>query len=222
MQSPEAHPHAHGGHMEEPRLYDLLGHVFFAGRRRRVLRQVAALSGAGPGDRVLDVGCGTGHLTRIMARAVGPGGSALGVDPSWEALARARRVTRARNCSFAEGRAESLDALDGSFDVVVSSLMVHHLPGQARAQAIGEMFRVLRPGGRVVVADFRPPANRLLRRLVRPVVSDAMEHNPVHLIESMVSDAGFEKVGTGEALPWIHCVRGARPEPSPLPGPGTG
>lgn len=197
--------------MEHPRLYDLLGHVFFAGRRRRVFRQLVALSGVRPGDRVVDVGCGTGYFTRMMAKEVGPDGSAVGVDPSRDALTRARHSNRLDNCSFTEGQAEALDLPDGSFDVVVTSLMVHHLPEEARPRAIGEMFRVLRPGGRVLVADFRPPVNPWLRRVIHPVVSPAMAANPVQLLESMVGEAGFEKVGAGDVRPWIRYVTGAKP-----------
>jgi hypothetical protein len=119
-----------------PRLYDILGHLLFMGRRRNVFRRLAALSGAAPGERVLDVGCGTGYFTRILARTVAPEGSALGIDPSTEALARARRLTHLSNCSFRQDVAEALDAGDAWFDVVVSSLMMHHLPEELRSKAI--------------------------------------------------------------------------------------
>lgn len=98
------------------------------------------------GDRVLDVGWCTGYFTRVMAKAVTPGGTALGVDPSREAIARTRGITHVANCTFSGGTAEALGGPDGSYDVVVSSLMVHHLPEPLCPQAIREMFRVLRPG----------------------------------------------------------------------------
>jgi SAM-dependent methyltransferase len=129
------------------RTYDIHAAVFFGGRRRRVFGRLAAESGARPGHRVLDVGCGTGYFTRMMAQAVAPGGTAHGVDPSAEAISHARRTTRLDNCTFAAGVAEALDAPDGSYDIVVSSLMIHHLPGALRPRATSEMFRVLRPGG---------------------------------------------------------------------------
>ena len=198
--------------MGNPGLYDLLGHVFFAGRRHKVFRQLTTLSGARPGDRVLDVGCGTGYFTRILAQAVAAGGSAMGVDPSTESLVRARRVTRLANCTFSQGVAEGLDAPDASFDVVVTSLMVHHLPEELRSRAMSEMFRVLRPGGRVLVADFRPPTNPLARRLIHRVTSPAMEHNPVHLLEPMAQHAGFVNLATGDVEPWIHYVTGTKPQ----------
>lgn len=197
------------------RSYDVLHHLLFGGRRRRVFSRLAALSGVRPGDRVLDVGCGTGYFTRVIAEAVTPGGTALGVDPSRAVIARARRVTRLANCTFSEGIAEALDAPDGSYDAVVSSLMIHHLPETLRPQAIREMFRVLSPGGRVLIADFRPPASRIGRHLIGHLTSPAMENNPVHLLEPMVREAGFEQVRSGDVRPWIRYVQAVKPASAP-------
>ncbi|MGH9189970.1 MAG: class I SAM-dependent methyltransferase [Acidimicrobiales bacterium] len=198
--------------MGHGRLYDILAHVVFGSRRNRVFARLAALSGTRPGDHVLDVGCGTGVLTRAVARCAAPGGSAIGVDPSEGALARARRTTRLDNCTFQVDRAEALALPDTDYDVVVSSLMIHHLADQDRARALAEMFRVLRPGGRVLVAEFRPPGNAIVRRLIRPVVSPAMETNPIHLLEPMLTAAGFDHVTSGDLRPWIRFVGAVKPE----------
>ncbi len=191
--------------------YDLLCAIFFGGRRRRVFTRLAELSGAGRGDRILDVGCGTGYFTRVMAAAVGPDGTAHGVDPSRAVIDRARGVTRAGNCTFSEGIAQALGAADGSYDVVVSSLMIHHLPDELRQPAIGEMFRVLRPGGRLLIAEFRPPTSRIGRRLIRPITSHAMAANPIHLLDAMVRGACFDEVRSGDLHPWIRHVRAVKP-----------
>jgi ubiquinone/menaquinone biosynthesis C-methylase UbiE len=195
--------------------YELFAAVFFGGRRRRVFTQLAAASGARPGDRVLDVGCGSGYFTRVMAEAVAPGGTAQGLDPSGDAVAQAKSLTHPANCTFSDGVAEALDAPDGSYDVVVSSLTIHHLPETLRPQAIAEMFRVLRPGGSVLIADSLPPATRIGRRLLGRH-SPAMANNPVDLIDTMVRDARFEQLRSGDLRPWIHYVQalksaGARP-----------
>jgi ubiquinone/menaquinone biosynthesis C-methylase UbiE len=191
--------------------HDLLGAVFLGGRRRRVFTRLAAQSGALPGDRVLDVGCGSGHLTRVLAETVAPGGTARGVDPSTEAITHARHLTRQANCTFTDGIAEALDMPDGSYDVVVSSLMIHHLPEPLRPRAIGEMFRVLRPGGSVLIAEFRPPASRPGRYLIGALHGPAMANNRLDLLPPMVRQAGFEQLRTGDLRPWIHYVQALKP-----------
>jgi ubiquinone/menaquinone biosynthesis C-methylase UbiE len=205
----------HGGSshgvLRHPRAYDLLAAVFFGGRGRRIYERLASLSGARPGDLVVDVGCGTGYLTRIMAGSVAPGGSAVGVDASPEMTAYARRITTLQNCSFSEGTAEALDAADGSQDIVVTSLMIHHLPEAMRPQAIREMYRVLRPGGRLLVAEFRLATNRLGRLVAGPHMSPAMRNNPVHVLESMIRDAGFDGIRSGDVRPWIRYVQAVKP-----------
>ena len=193
------------------RSYDAFAAVFFLGRRRHVYTRLAALSGVRPGDRVLDVGCGPGYFTRIMADAAGPGGAATGVDASDEGIAEARRVTRQPNCTFMNGIAEALEAEDGAYDVVVTSLMLHHLPEDLRPRAVAEMFRVLRPGGRVLVADFRPPASRLGRHVVGAITGPMMQHTAAELIEPMVRAARFAEIDTGQVRPWMHYVQGRKP-----------
>ncbi|MDQ3681365.1 MAG: class I SAM-dependent methyltransferase [Actinomycetota bacterium] len=193
------------------RIHDIFGAVVFGGRRRRIFTRLAAESGARPGDRVLDVGCGTGYLTRVMAEAVAPDGNARGVDPSGEAITRARRLTRIANCTFSDGIAEALDAPDGSYDIVVSSLMIHHLPEPLRPQAIGEMFRVLRPGGTVLIAEFRPPDSRIGRNLISVLHNPTMANNRVDLLQPMVRELGFGQLRTGDLRPWTHYVRALKP-----------
>lgn len=207
----DAAPHGPAAHHPSPRAHDLLTSVLFAGRHRATYCKLAVLSGTKAGDRVVDVGCGTGYFTRVLAAAAGPGGQVVGIDPSEQALIRARQLTSFANCSFTAGEGEHLELEDSTVDVAVSSLAIHHLPEDHRPLALAEMSRALRPGGRVLVADFSPPTNPLLRRLIHPVTSPAMEHNPVHLLGPMLGQAGFEDVTEGDVKPLIHYATGTKP-----------
>ena len=193
--------------------YDAFVAAFFMGRRHSTFAELVRLSGAKSGDHVLDVGCGTGYLTRMLARAVGPDGQAHGVDPSPGPLARARALARKLpNCEFHDGTAEHLAAPDDHLDVVVSSLTIHHLPIDQQRPALDEMFRVLRPGGRLLVADFRPPTSALGRRVVGGIVGAGMAANPFDLFGGLVRGAGLEEVDSGDVKPWIHWVSGVKPQ----------
>jgi ubiquinone/menaquinone biosynthesis C-methylase UbiE len=103
-----------------------------------------------PGNQVLDIACGTGLVSFEAARAVGPDGHVLGVDISARMLDSAERRARElklSNCSFARMDAETLSLPDASFDVVLCALGLMYLPEPE--QALREMRRVVRPGGRI-------------------------------------------------------------------------
>ena len=107
-----------------------------------------------PGEVVLDLGCGAGIDTILAALAVGPGGRVVGVDMTPEMVERARQhasLAGAKNVEIREGVMEDLPLPDASVDVVVSNGVLGLSPRQSRALA--EVTRVLRPGGRVAIAD---------------------------------------------------------------------
>jgi len=187
-------------------MYETFSKIAFLGRRRRVFARIVALSGAQPGDRALDVGCGGGYLARLLAAAVGPDGRVTGVDPSSPAINYARRRDPG-NCSFAVGVAQDLDLPDSSFDVVTSTLAVHHIPDAARSAAFREMYRVTRAGGRLLIADFRPSGiGRALHR-----VGHAMRHHNVDLLDDLATAAGFHVQARGD-LPMLRYIRAVRPD----------
>lgn len=132
--------------------YDVLSRVTRVGRRHA---QLLALAGIGAGDRVLDLGCGTGNVALLVARSV-PGTVVTGLDPDLPALRRAtRKARRARvPLTFVRGYGQAVPLPDAAVDHVVSSLALHHVPDADRAATAAEIARVLRPGGVVTVLDF--------------------------------------------------------------------
>jgi ubiquinone/menaquinone biosynthesis C-methylase UbiE len=143
-------------------LYDLQVELLFGGTadamRRRVLAPIvkfARAQGHTPDHpvRVLDVACGTGHLLRMLGRAL-PGAQLYGADlsPHYVALARLR-LPRELDVSLLVENAEKLPFVDGHFDVVTSVFLFHELPPDVRVRVLAEMARVVRPGGVVVLSD---------------------------------------------------------------------
>jgi arsenite methyltransferase len=106
-----------------------------------------------PGDIILDIGCGAGVDTIIAAMMAGPSSSVTGIDLIPEMLERAKENARlsALNISFLEGSAEDLLFHDNTFDVVISNGVFNLVVDKAKA--LSEVYRVLKPGGRFMLAD---------------------------------------------------------------------
>jgi ubiquinone/menaquinone biosynthesis C-methylase UbiE len=156
-----------------------------------------------PGDRVLDVACGTGVVTRLAAERVGPDGAAAGLDVNPAMLAVARSVpSSGAAIEWHEATAESLPLADGGFDVVLSSLGLQFVPD--KASALREMQRVLAPDGQLAIATVGPTPplfailEQALARHVNPEAAGFMRavfslHEPQEL-EKLMSGAGFRDV----------------------------
>jgi ubiquinone/menaquinone biosynthesis C-methylase UbiE len=193
-----------------PRLYDTFVDLFFLGRRRATYQRLIDAASVQRDQHVLDVGCGTGYLARLLARAVGPGGRVVGIDPSASMVEyAARKADGASNLKLQLGTAESLPFPSEQFDVVVTSLMLHHLPEDLRVPALREMYRVLRPGGTLLVAEAQMPRHRTLRLLARLHDFDRMAGLVPHLAP-LAEQAGFVNIRSGEAPPWLRYIRASK------------
>jgi ubiquinone/menaquinone biosynthesis C-methylase UbiE len=112
----------------------------------------------GPSDRILDLGCGTGIVARILRGRLGGGARLTGLDINAPMLAKAAGI--APDIEWREGNACALPFADGSFDVVLSQQMLQFVPD--REAAVREIRRVLAPGGRLIASTWRPRSEQPL------------------------------------------------------------
>ena len=136
--------------------YELLNTVMTAGLNRLWNREVVRATGSGPGDRALDLACGTGSLTRDLAKKVGPGGYVLGVDFSREML-RVAEARPAPNVEYRLGDATDLEGVpSGAFDAATIAYGARNIPDLDAL--FSEMARTLRPGGVAVCLEIARPS----------------------------------------------------------------
>ncbi len=164
-----------------------------------------------PGGRVLDVGCGSGAVTRELARRVGPTGGVVGVDPSPGFLTvageLAAREGLAATIELRRGDARELPCPDAEFDVVVAVTALAHVPQAERA--IPELVRVVRPGGRVGIFDLDGDGVILAhpdRALTRRIIAASSDHLLVNgwlarELPSLLATAGLADIGVRAFTP---------------------
>ncbi|RPJ18647.1 MAG: methyltransferase domain-containing protein [Chloroflexi bacterium] len=140
--------------------YDALANIVTLGQVGRLRQMTIEQALLQPGETLLDVGCGTGGVTLPAKRRIGDKGSAAGIDPSPEMIAVARRKAQRAGLEIdlRVGVIESLPFQDDTFDVVTASLMMHHLPKHLQSKGLSEIRRVLKPGGRILIADMIKPS----------------------------------------------------------------
>ncbi|HEX8869794.1 MAG TPA: methyltransferase domain-containing protein [Lentzea sp.] len=160
----------------------------------RVHDEMVALAGLRDGQRVLDVGCGTGNLLRATGKRH-RNVSLTGMDPDLKMLARAESKIRRAGLAarLDRGFAQELAFPDDSFDVVFSSLMLHHLDTASKDEMLAQVRRVLRPNGVLVLADavLHDHSHRGHRRGASGKMQEHLHDNVADAVAKRIAAAGF-------------------------------
>lgn len=204
-------------------LYEVAGWLMSFGQLPAIRKRSIALAELQPGERVLDVGCGPGSLTIPAARKVGRDGKAAGIDASPEMIDVARRNAKKQglDIDLQVAPIEALPFGDGEFDVVLSSLMLHHLPDDVKAQGLGEVLRVLKPGGRLIAIDIAGGHGPLT--FVMGLFGHRLPRDYAEQLQAMMRTAGFEAVEEvkGKKLHQLAFIRARKMRAKGGPGKGA-
>ncbi|MCG2769581.1 MAG: methyltransferase domain-containing protein [Chloroflexota bacterium] len=200
--------------------YDLVNKLLFSlvlTRERTIREMTVELAQVRPGEKVLEVGCGTGNLTIVAKERVGLTGEVYGIEASPEMIKVARRkAARKRvDIDLRVGLIEDIPFPDDQFDVVLSSFAISHVTDDKRKRdGLGEIRRVLKPGGRLLFVEFEPPTHPVLRGLATLVVGyllggHVMMQYTVRQEVPRLEAAGFIDIEAGATNHWAFAfVRG--------------
>ena len=194
--------------------YDFFTSLLGLGVNHSNSRMVIELAKIKPGDKVLDAGCGSGNLTLTAQKYAGASAEVHGVDASPEMIVVARKKAKRYGAKtiFDLGLIEKLAYPEDTFDVVISRLVIHHLPDNLKRHGFAEILRVLKPGGLFFVADFKPPSNPVLAHVTSAVVGQHMMQTSVEVIPSLMKEAGFVEVSSGPTRSaFLAFVSGKKP-----------
>lgn len=174
--------------------YDVILNLIGFGEEQR--EKIVKLLDLKPGERLLDVGCGTGTLLKV-ARQSHPDNEMVGIDIDKKVLEIAKSKLAFTGIQLINTGAENLRFPDKSFDVVVSTLIFHHLPTEIKRKALLEIKRVLKPNGRFLLVDFGKIVGALkivyyLEVIIRLPEAKTAKDNVEGKIPNFLQEAGFE------------------------------
>jgi ubiquinone/menaquinone biosynthesis C-methylase UbiE len=205
-------------HMEKMvNSYDKYMNKITLGREDALRTMTVSLAQVKPGDCVLEIGCATGTLSLAAKRQAGPTGSVYGIDiiPGMIEVSRNKAAEAGLDVTFQLGNIEDIPFPDKYFDIVMCSFMIFHMSEKVRNKGIEEIYRVLKPQGRLLVLDLALPAQPASRRILKLLLGFMLKHDLKELQPQMES-SGFSQIEIAQAkfrvlgLPLLSFVRGTK------------
>ncbi|NQV16782.1 class I SAM-dependent methyltransferase [bacterium] len=184
--------------------YDTLVGILSFGKAKRLRVEIGAKAPYQTGDKVLDVGCGTGDQAILAKSTVGDLGEVYGSDasPKMIEIARTKASRLKADVNFQIDLIENISHPEDTFDVVMNSLVMHHLPGDLKERGIREFHRVLKPGGQIYIVDMEPESGgSFFQRFTDLMIhihggEKALRDNVQQLIP-LLDRNGFHSISTG-------------------------
>jgi ubiquinone/menaquinone biosynthesis C-methylase UbiE len=176
--------------------YDAYMRKMTLGREQILRQKTIELAQIEPGESVLEVGCGTGSLTLAAKQKIGKTGKAVGIDviPGMVEYSQKKAEQAQEEISFQLGSINQIPFGDNTFDVVMGSFMIFHMSDKTRKEGIKEIWRVLKPQGRLLFVDLAIPEQPLQKAIAKAIIfRGGLEHNLTELIPTFTT-IGFSKI----------------------------
>jgi ubiquinone/menaquinone biosynthesis C-methylase UbiE len=180
--------------------YDSYMKKMTLGRENSLRRMEVNLAKVKSGDCVLEVGCGTGTLTLAAKQQAGQSGKVFGIDIIPEMIEISKRKASEANLevTFQLGSIDKIPFPDNQFDVVMCSFMIFHMSEEVRRKGIAEIYRVLKPQGRLMVLDLALPAKGVSGAIAKALFKFMLKHDLKELLPVMES-SGFSEIQISQA-----------------------
>jgi len=198
-------------------LYDKIVWLVSFGKDQAIRRKIAELAQIKPGDSVLDVGCGTGDLALAAKTLAGSTGQVYGTDasPKMIDVAQQKAARIGAEVTFQVDLIENITFPDDQFDVVLSTLMMHHLPDDLKREGLAEIYRVLKPGGRLFIVDMESTSGgsvfqRFSDLMIQLHGGHTHMQNNVKKLIPFVENAGFTNVETDKINRQLSFIAGTK------------
>ena len=197
--------------------YDLYMKRITLGREDALRKMTVNLAQIKQGDSVLEIGCATGSLSLAAKRQVGQEGRVFGIDiiPGMIEVSKEKAAQAKMDVSFQVGNIQDIPFPNEYFDEVMCSFMIFHMSEKVRNNGIKEIFRVLKPNGKLLVLDLALPPNKVSRSILKLFLGFMLKHN-LEELKPIMESSGFSQTEISQAkyrvmgLPILSYVLGTK------------